>query len=77
MMQSERSRPGKKIVGWLQAGMSVIYGFSGFYLLSSDNASLFLPEDLSPWIPLALIMYGAFRAHRAWMQLRNSGITSA
>lgn len=71
-MSDNRKNPEKKISAWLQAVMALLYLGSGFFLIFSEKAALMLPEDLLPWVSVALLLYGLFRFYRSWNQLKKS-----
>lgn len=73
-MDNLNARPEKKITAALQALMSAIYMGCGLFLIFSDKGKLLMPADFLPYTSVALLVYGLFRAFRAWNQIRNARI---
>lgn len=73
-MSVKHQAAGKKIAASLQAFMSLLYMGSGAFLFTSEKANRILPSDFIPWTAAALLLYGLFRAYRAWNQIKPKGI---
>ena len=65
---------GNKIAAGLQASMSLLYLGSGIFLFTSEKASRILPADFIPYAATAPLLYGLFRAFRAWNKIKTKGI---
>lgn len=78
-MKRNHWKPGQKIAAGLQGLMALIYLGSGAFLFGSEKAGTILPalpSGMVPWIAGALLIYGLFRAYRAYNQIRKRGIRS-
>jgi hypothetical protein len=63
-----RSSPAKSLILGLNISMAIAYLFCGLFLFFSPSAGKILPAEYLKVVSLALVLYGCFRAYRAYLQ---------
>lgn len=67
-----RNNPGTKILVSLNFTMSMAYLFCGSYLLISPSAGKIVPAEYIHITATCLVVYGAFRMYRTFLQYSTS-----
>jgi len=63
-----RSNPARPMILGLNICMSIAYLFCGLFLFFSPSAGKIMPAEYLKLVSLALVLYGLFRAYRAFLQ---------
>jgi uncharacterized membrane protein HdeD (DUF308 family) len=69
-----RAQPAKWIKLSLNVFMAISYLGIGLFLVFSPAASQVISTDYKKFVGAALILYGAFRGFRAYLQFKNPRI---
>jgi hypothetical protein len=74
MNRTKQWKTGQRLAGGINAAMSFLYMGSGIFLFRSPQGTKIVPIEMLPYVCLALVAYGVFRAFRAWNQLKPNKI---